>query len=212
MYLSEVRELAFVIQYRMARIEAAQAIWLSNEAIASAEAASPPDAFSHEAFGAALTATREQQGEVFDQFESLMAAWARLSLLLHPIPGTDEVSKWRVKRGEALRSVLQLAPNTLLASRSFRDSWMHFDERLDRAYIEGWLGNRQHFVKSAGVPSARKISVRIIDLEALAFHYRNREGQPEQVGMADMKQCIALVEAGLVGVGSRVAGQFPPPA
>jgi hypothetical protein len=50
----------------------------------------------------------------------------------------------------------------------FRDSWMHFDERLDSAFLERWLGNRQ-FTETAGVQPAVKHSIRVIDVEGLAI-------------------------------------------
>jgi hypothetical protein len=207
-YISEVRDLLDSLLFGLQNIGNARSKWLQSTAAATAQAKRRPSAFSHDLFAEALNKSALQQRLVFDTFEALLAAWARLSLLLHPVaPKTTP----RSERGRLLREALQLPDNTLLADRSFRDSWMHFDERLDQAYEEGWLGNRQQFVNTTGVPSAVQVSVRVIDIEGLAFHFRTKAGNPASVRLDDMRACLALVENGLNGIGSRMMQIFPRP-
>ncbi|MGH9887221.1 MAG: hypothetical protein ACREBE_16965, partial [bacterium] len=106
-----------------------------------------------------------------------------------------------------------LPADTLLADRSFRDSWMHFDERLDSAFVGGWLGNRQQFVRTASVSRAVKHSVRVIDVEALAFHYRDRDGAQRSVTIDQINQCLDQLSTNLVGdvVGRRILASLPKP-
>lgn len=126
-----------------------------------------------------------------------------------PIAGNDALSPWRIERGDKLRQVLQLPGDTLLASRDFRDSWMYFDERMDQAVVEGWLGNRQQIVKSSGVAGAIRHSVRVIDIEELAFHYRARSGTQKHVTIGQMESCLQLVNAGLKDVGTSIVRLLP---
>jgi hypothetical protein len=209
MYVSEIRDLLDSLLFRIHALRQARDAWLSHDRAASAHAVAGPDDFDQQQFSSALGAAMQQQTTIFDAFEALLAAWARLSLLLHPIPGRDALASWRLERGEKLRAVLNLANNTLLSSRTFRDSWMHFDERLDASVVEGWLGNRQQFVKSAGVVNATQHSVRVIDIETLAFHYRTRDGMLERVTIDEMETCLDLVQSGLQGAGPRIVNLLP---
>jgi hypothetical protein len=77
---------------------------------------------------------------------------------------------------------------------------MHFDERLDRAFVDGWLGNRQQFVSSASVAQATKQSVRVIDIGGLTFHYRTRDGKQETVSIQDMESCLQSIVGSLNSV------------
>ena len=206
MYISEVRDLLDSLLYRLETIDSAQREWLQHTADATAEAKRQAGNFSHRAFAESLNKSTAQQSHVFDAFESLLAAWARLSLLLHPVGAK---AQWRQERGRLLRAVLLMPDNTLLADRSFRDSWMHFDERLDQAYANGWLGNRQQFVRTSSVATAIQVSVRVIDIEGLAFHFRTDAGAMASVQLADIRTCLALVEQGLQDIGPRIMRHFP---
>jgi hypothetical protein len=208
MYISEVRELVDSLLYRVGELEAARDKWLENERIATKEANSNPREFEVDRFNEALWQTGHQQATIFEVLEVLLAAWARLSLLFYPVRLNDkkapEKAEWRRKRGEILCEVLDIPAASLLAKREFRNSWMHFDERMDRAYWEERLGNRQQFVLSAGVAAAVERSVRVIDVEALVFHYRNEEGTLESVSVHDLKELLLLLTQKLTGYGNRL--------
>lgn len=209
MYLAEIRSLVDSLLDRITSIEVARPKWLANTQLAAEQAAGPVTTWAPEKFNAAINAAVAEQGVVFGAFEPMLAAWARLSLLLFPLSGKHELGQWRDERGNILRTLLDVPNNSLLANRSFRNSWMHFDERLDRAYLEGWLGNRQRFVRTADVASALKVTVRVIDIEGLAFHYRNEAGGLENVSLADMKSCITAIEQDPKSVGPRIVKLFP---
>lgn len=178
MYVSEIGDLLDSLQFRIQYLRGARDAWLEHQNAANAQAKAPPDTFDQQTFVEALNAGGQQQTSVFDAFEALLAAWARLSLFVHSIGGADDLAVWRAERGKRLRELLQRSPDTLLSSRTFRDSWMHFDERMDRAVVEGWLGNRQQFVATDGVVNAVKQSVRVIDIEGLAFYLSNARRAP----------------------------------
>lgn len=207
MYLAEVRALADSILFRTESIEKASAIWMHHQGVASAQVVASNDEWSAESFNGALRVSAGQQSVLFDDFEAVLAAWARLSLLLHPVPG-GPLSKWREERGRILRELVQLDDSSLLSDRSFRDSWMHFDERLDNAYLEKWLGNRQQFVRSTDVASAIEHSIRVIDVEARAYHYRDRTGNKKHVPLQAMKECVQAVVTGLSTAKDRL-GKLP---
>jgi hypothetical protein len=107
--------------------------------------------------------------------------------------------------------VLDIRAGTLLERRSFRDSWMHFDERMDRAFLEGRLHNRQQFTLSAGVAGAVRLGVRVIDVERLVYHYRDDIGALENVSVQDLKECLLQLEQKLTGYGDRLM-KLPAPA
>jgi hypothetical protein len=122
MYVSEIRDLVNSLLFRIHTITQARSGWLGHNAAASTEASASPSTFSHDAFAHASNAAVAEQTAIFDAFEALLSAWARLSLLFHPIAGKDELGEWRQRRGDILRTLLNLPHDTLLSSRTFRDS------------------------------------------------------------------------------------------
>lgn len=81
---------------------------------------------------------------------------------------------------------------------------MHFDERMDQAALAGRLGNRQQFVRSAGVSSAVEHSVRVIDVEGLVFHYRTKTGTREHVELAAISRTLEDLKKEMSSVGARI--------
>lgn len=208
MYLSEVRDLVVGLSGTIVRLRDAGHEWVRLRAISSEEANAPAAQFDTERFNDALLESGNIQGDAFELVETLLSRWARLSLLLHPTPGRDENSDWRVERGRLLRLLVDLPSDTLLSKRDVRDSWMHFDERLDLAYRGGWLGNRQQFTDIRGVDAATRVSVRVVDMESGAIHYRTRDGTIASVTLADMEKALSLTTIGLSSVSKRMS-QLP---
>lgn len=103
-----------------------------------------------------------------------------------------------------LCELFAVPPSSLLGDRAFRDSWMHFDERMDQAALAGRLGNRQQFVRTAGVPSAVERSVRVIDVEGLVFHYRTKAGTLGHVEVAAIRRVLEHLENETSSVGARI--------
>jgi hypothetical protein len=211
MYLSEVRDLLDSTLFRIQAMEKAQAAWVENDKVASAQIAAAADDFSLDAFNQALRGTSVQNRELFDALESFFAAWARLSLLFYPVRTKGEVGGWRKTRGQQLRALFDLPEESLLSNRDFRDSWMHFDERLDQAWLGHWLGNRQQFVRSAIVPTAIDHSVRVIDVEGLVFHYRTEGGALASITVSELKSFLQTLESELPNVGPRIVRSLPAP-
>jgi hypothetical protein len=121
------------------------------------------------------TAARWRQRETADVGQR---AWG--SVIVAAITGRRKHRAVRdrgITNAEA-KALFGLSGGSLLENRRFRDSWMHVDERLDSAFLERWLGNRQQFTETAGVQAAVKHSIRVIDVEGLAtgYHYRGKDG------------------------------------
>jgi hypothetical protein len=213
MYTSEVRELLDSLRYRIHVMRQARDKWVQHHELTTAQAGALADDFDTDAFAVALNATVQHQTTIFDLFDSFLAAWARLSLLFHPTGGKNDMAAWRVRRGELLRGVTALPDDTLLAKRTFRDSWMHMDERLDAAFVGGWLGYRHQFVPTAMVPAVLANSLLVIDIEALTFHYRDRDGAQHNVTIDDIAQCLELLVTDIKGdaVGKRMVKLIPMP-
>jgi len=86
--------------------------------------------------GAALNA--EDQNGVWYSVQALLVAVGNISKLLWPKPENQQ-------RGDTLRQLLGVAENSVLASRTFRNRFEHFDEKL-----EDWAksSNRRCFIDS----------------------------------------------------------------
>jgi len=179
MYFSEARTMIGLLLAEIEKIAEASADWVKQHAIADAQArVESHDDFSHETFGNALNAQVNRQFEVYVAFGALLGYWARLSLLFHPASR----DAWTKRRGELLREVFLLEDDTLLANRSFRDAWVHFDERLDDAFRDGRLGNRLIFVTHERASDATRNSVLVVDVEALELHYYPQRGRRAEAG------------------------------
>ena len=206
MYLSEVRDLVSGIREALLELRRAGTEWVEQQSVASAEVKARPEDFNRERFNAALRASSGSQTDAFLFIEVLLARWARLSLLLHPIPTGGLNPSWRVDRGRLLRSLVNLPDKSLLANRDVRDSWMHYDERMDQSVQEGWLGNRQQFVATAEVAGAIRHAVRVIDMESGTIYFRTREGSVDSVLFSAIDAALDQVASGLESVGERLAG------
>ena len=100
-----------------------------------------------------------------------------MSLLLFPDGGNDAHAGYRSERGEALREALKIGTDTPLADRNLRNAWMHFDERLDGAILNGTFGDRHRFMLSNQASSYIGKSVILMELDTLIVHYRGRDGE-----------------------------------
>ena len=83
--------------------------------------------YAHSAFQDLVSALHEGDTDcVFFAAHSLLVAVANVSKLLWPA-GKDHEA-----RGKQLREILQVRDDCPVSSRSFRNHFEHFDERLDR--------------------------------------------------------------------------------
>ena len=208
-YLYELRECTHSALALLERVEAGARAWLAGEeALDRADTAEraghvvlAPTAYdAHHIQGVAY------QTEVFDTLEALLALWARTSLLVYPLPArgkADDLGAFRAARGARLQALLGLAPESRLADREFRDAWMHFDERLDRAVRDRGTCNRQQFARTAEAVTATASALRVIDLEALRIYYRTRAGVVQSVALADLRAALEDLSSAIPGAVAR---------
>ncbi len=128
---------------------------------------------------------------IFDLLEAFLAGWARLSLLLFP----DDSTAFTQHRGQILQRILDLRDSSVFADRALRNSWMHFDERLDRAVAAGTGANRHLFTRSREVTEAQKRgTLRIIEIDTLRVHYHDRGSQPRCVDLRELRAALDELE------------------
>lgn len=208
-YLSEIELLADSVFSRIAEIQDAQRRWLEHEEGIGAQLSAQQHAYSASAYSQELLGKANEQSQVFHALEGLLACWARLSLLLFPLkPKSNKPvgkAQWTDRRGRTLRELLFVSPDALLSNRDLRDSWMHFDERLDDAVQQGRLGNRQTICSTATAERVMEYSFRVIDMERLILHCRSQDGEVQCVRLEDMNTCVRLLADGLPGARGRAA-------
>jgi hypothetical protein len=180
----EIRELADSVLYRLVRLEAASERWSSARAESEAQARSRRQEYNRDAFDEAIRRLGSEQREIFDDLESLLSAWARLSLLLQPIGGKTEAGKFSTARGKLLRDLLQIEDDSLLLDRDLRNSWMHFDERLDAVIRQtGRWGNRHRFIHSTARDQDNGNSLRIVEVDTLCVTYPDQCGSVKSTSL-----------------------------
>jgi hypothetical protein len=124
------------------------------------------------AFAAERLPTREDDFDSVDVWcaiQSILAAAGNVSKILWPVRSVRE------PRGVILRRLLDVANDNALADRSFRNTFEHYDERL-----EDWLAGResagyidQLIGSSAGFPKDFSPNVhRAFDLDTMTLSYR----------------------------------------
>ena len=114
----------------------------------------------------------EAQGDLFDTLEAFLAAFARVSLLLHPI-GSGSYTKLR---GTTLRHCLGVEDDSPLENRALRDSWTHHDERMDAAVEAGQGALGQQFSRSTESPrDLLDSTLRVIEIDTLVVHFWKRD-------------------------------------
>jgi hypothetical protein len=130
------------------------------------------------------------QRATFDGLEGFLLASARVSLLFFPIAKTAMAKI----RSQTLQAVFSIVPTSPLAARELRDSWMHFDERIDAALATGRRRAGQRFSRSSEItPTVLDGALRVIELDTLTVHYWDRTGQQSA---ADLR----LINAEIVGL------------
>lgn len=213
MYMSEVHDLTDACLFQLQQLERASVRWAELSEVAAHRRASARaglrDRDAHEVFRSAMMEKGRVQSEIFDGVEAFLAAWARLSLIFKP--GERRSSPFReftVMRGHTLRGLYGLEATHPLLVRSARDNWMHSDERLDQAWIEARLGNRQSFVNTGRVKAALRQSIRVIDVEALTVYTRDEIGEVSALSLRDLGGVLKDVEARREMADERV-GELP---
>jgi hypothetical protein len=102
---------------------------------------------------------------LFAAIEALLAAYARVSLLLYPIRKAD------AGRGMHLRTILRIDSSSRLADRRLRDGWMHLDEDIGKLSVSQDGGVSASVIAVDGEKwyhHAQRGSVRIVDPESVS--------------------------------------------
>jgi hypothetical protein len=196
-YFLEIENVVDAALFRFQELEEAAQTWLtlSDELDKPARAAGDPrraELFS--------TSTR-MQSKIFDALEAFLAGYARLSLLLFPLAGRDASAEFRSQRGQHLRHRLGIREDSVLANRDFRDSWMHFDERLDASILRGHSGGLQRFIRSREVmPELREYVLRLVEVDLLVLSFRDRTGVLCSAELRSLRAALQEIEAAVRSV------------
>jgi hypothetical protein len=132
------------------------------------------------------------QTHVFDHLDAFLGTYARLSLLIFPI-AKNHFSR---ARGRTLQECLKRPATSDLNERGLRDSWAHFDERIDQASVAGGATNGQTFRRSAEVnEKTKRMYLRVVELDTLLIHYRNRDGRTASTDLRKLRSSIEALNA-----------------
>ncbi len=189
-FLKEVREVTGTLLFHLSTLQGASLNWLR----ATTAANGVPPSGDPARLAVALGEQVDEQTKLFDALEAFLASWARLSLLLFPLSGGG-ASEFRQARGEGLRRLLGVTDGSALADRELRDSWMHFDERLDAAVSGGTFGNRHSCVRSERVQDYIDNTLRIVEVDRLVVHFRSREGESRSVDLHAVRDELLAIGA-----------------
>ncbi len=154
-----------------------------------------------------VTRKLNTQTRIFDHLEAFLAAWARLSLLLFPV----KTAGFSAERGKTLQQILDLRENSVFADRELRNSWMHFDERLDDAVERQTGANRQRFIRSSELTDKlQRTTLRIIEIDTLVIHYHDKAGQPRCANLTELRTALQDLETRRAGARDKLP--MPPDA
>lgn len=206
----EVRELADSVLYRLERLEASAARWGSARETAEAGARARREQYDRDAFHGAIAMMADQQREIFDDLELLLSTWARLSLLLSPTDGKSEASVFARDRGTLLRELLQIDSDSPLLGRDLRNSWMHFDERLDAIIRRtGTWGNRHQFIHSSERIPDRNNGLRIVEVDTLVITFPDHKGVYKSTSLRELRPLLESMPEQIRKANEEFARRFP---
>jgi hypothetical protein len=168
-FIYELRETIATALFRFEELETAAKAWLNHDEVSGRLAEGDSEQANVEAFDAALAASGLEQLRMFEALEAFLAAWARVSLILFPTAGNQQ-------RADCLREAFEVDSGSILADRELRDSWMHFDERLDVAVAGGRWNNRHRWVRSEVAKLAQRSALRLFAVDTLVIYFRDRRG------------------------------------
>jgi hypothetical protein len=185
----ELREVGESCRFHLAQLTRAAERWSRARATAAGEA-SEQRHFDHNRFTEVLHRQGEQQTLAFDALESALATWARASMIIYPVETGGEPSAFRRNRGAHIRALLRLGSANIIGDRELRDSWVHFDERLDQVVQQGRWGNRHQFTTQAEIEAGKAKGIRLFALDTLTIYYLRRTGQRSSQTIASMQASL----------------------
>lgn len=177
-YQLALRDALDAALFRLEELEASTSTCLTLRAELFAQNRADPDTFA---------ARTRQNTHVRDDLECFLAAWARVSLLLFP----SRQSARAKLRAQTLQGLFGLDGASPLASRGLRDSWMHFDERLDAAIGNGAFIAPAQFTVSADVtPDLCRNVLVVVELDTNRIHYHGQATEHCSVLLSDLKAAL----------------------
>jgi hypothetical protein len=177
-YLLEFREVADAAHWHIDQLREAAAAWVRDRR--RSDAAARPTPVGQQEAEVALGQAIGRQTAAFDAVDGFLMNWARASFLVYPVSEKDPYTK---ARGETMRAKLKLTDDTL-DDRDVRDSWVHFDERLDRVSAGSQLLSRHMFALAKDVtPPKIAGTLRLLEMDTLVLHYHLRDGRPASANL-----------------------------
>jgi hypothetical protein len=198
-YLLEVREVVELMLVRFSEIATISGHWVrakssEEQQLADWEAGVT---FDDDTWREVMSTRARSQAEYFLALEGYLAAWARLSLLLFPLAGKGKLAQFRDERGQRLRTELGISSTSILVDRELRDSWMHFDERLDAAILDGTFRERHYFVRATEAAPLVPGAIALLEMDTLHVHYRTRDGVSDALDLRDLDGAVRQVREAL---------------
>jgi hypothetical protein len=189
-YIREIQELVAALIKRLDDIDATAAVWVEHDASADRQLADETN-LDEDEWDATMAAVDASQAGFFGALEGCLSAWARLSLLFFPNEGGDAMAKaFKKARGAALRDQLMVADDHPLGNRDLRNSWMHFDERMDQLISEGRFGDRQRFVSSRQVADFLGKVPRLMAVDTRTVYSLRKDGATCSVSLPDLRSVL----------------------
>jgi hypothetical protein len=125
--------------------------------------------------------------EVFDSLEMFLALWARLSLFFFPAAKSD----FAKTRSATLQLLFDINNTSPLADRELRNSWMHYDERVDLGVEKGELPGGQRFTFAKDTTElARRRTLRLIEIDTCVVHFHDQAGNLISRKLPDLKPVL----------------------
>ncbi len=183
-YVLEVQDLTTSLLRRLDELEVAAANWVEGDSASGRHRKGLE--LNLDEFKRALGRMTLSQSTFFDALEGFLAGWVRLSLLFFPVGG----DAFRQERGEKLRQELGIARDSVLSDRDLRNSWMHFDERLDSMIAAGIFQDRQRFISSQRAADFVGKAPRLMEVDTQRVHYLSEQGKTLSVDLADLRRVI----------------------
>jgi hypothetical protein len=208
-FLYELRESADAGVYQFASLKEAAKAWMKLDAELHTQLQLPPEQFDHDTWVAVGEASIAKQSNIFDALDAFLSPWMRTSQILFPTIKSGAAPTFKSERARILQDAVGVGSTSLLANRDLRDSWTHFDERLDAAVQGGYAGNRHAFVRTSGVAARLDNTLRLVDVETLTIHYRARDGQKLSQPIEPMEQALRSLHASIPGAFSRLQALAP---
>lgn len=188
LYVNEIHSLVGTALMYLGKLDDERQAWLGKVATLGDYPKGRRTREQRDQWHADLEASGLHQTNLFDYLEAFLATWARLSLILFPTGQANDA--WKAARSATLLRILAPTHRDRLENRDLRNSWMHFDERLDAAIREGRFSNRQRFTKSADFDQAKDRTLRLLLVDTGEVWFYTENGDRRAVSLDRMREAL----------------------